>query len=210
MELLQTKRLPLSQKILRDATLYRVLLAVDDDLAAQVHTAGCPCGGRLRAPSPLSPRRVRRAGGTILSMPRGPSDVRTASATALAATMLLSRTLPGAQTKSASWGVATPEASGGRAEPQLAGEGEAAGKASAGSRRSGVLRPEPPARCDQSAPVWPGRSLCGRACNARRRRRQVARTSSPARGQLSCALSGAQQEPTCCGVALLRQPRRGR
>ena len=27
-------------------------------------------------------------------MPRGPSDVRTASATALAATMLLSRTLP--------------------------------------------------------------------------------------------------------------------
>ena len=71
---------------------------------------------------------MRRAGGTILSMPRGPSDVRTASATALAATMLLSRTLPGAQTKSDSWGVATPEASGGRAEPQLAGEGEAAGK----------------------------------------------------------------------------------
>ena len=95
---------------------------------------------------------MRRAGGTILSMPRGPSDVRTASATALAATMLLSRTLPGAQTKSDSWGVATPEASGGRAEPQLAGEGEAAGKASADSRRSGVLRPEPPARCDQSAP----------------------------------------------------------
>ena len=30
---------------------------------------------------------------TILSIPRGPSDVRTASATALAATMLLSRTL---------------------------------------------------------------------------------------------------------------------
>ena len=177
---------------------------------AQPTACACPCGGRLRAPSPLSPRRVRRAGGTILSMPRGPSDVRTASATALAATMLLSRTLPGAQTKSDSWGVATLEASGGRAEPQLAGEGEAACKASAGWRRSGVLRPEPPARCDQSAPVWPGRSLCGRACNARRWRRQVARTSSPARGQLSCALSGAQQEPTCCGVALLRQPRRGR
>ena len=119
---------------------------------AQPTACACPCGGRLRAPSPLSPRRVRRAGGTILSMPRGPSDVRTASATALAATMLLSRTLPGAQTKSDSWGVATPEASGGRAEPQLAGEGEAACKASAGWRRSGVLRPEPPARCDQSAP----------------------------------------------------------
>jgi hypothetical protein len=40
---------------------------------------------------------VRYRGGgivrTILSMPRGPSDVRTASATALAAMMLLSRTL---------------------------------------------------------------------------------------------------------------------
>eukprot|EP00964_Phaeocystis_antarctica_P147245 scaffold113755_cov45-Phaeocystis_antarctica.AAC.2 len=70
-----------------------------------------------RVPTPLSPRSVRRAGITILSMPRGPSDVRTASATALAATMLLSRTLPEGERRPSQTLGTTPEASGGRAEP---------------------------------------------------------------------------------------------
>tara|TARA_B100000965_G_scaffold160422_1_gene133702 strand:+ start:3127 stop:3711 length:585 start_codon:yes stop_codon:yes gene_type:complete len=56
----------LSQKILRDATLYRVLLAVDDDLAAQVHTAGCPCGGRLH-----SARYRRKPRGSLALLPPG-------------------------------------------------------------------------------------------------------------------------------------------
>lgn len=53
----------MSQKILRDATLYRVLLAVDDDLAAQVQAAGCPCGGRLHS---ARYRRKPRGAPTLL------------------------------------------------------------------------------------------------------------------------------------------------
>lgn len=56
----------MSQKILRDATLYRVLLAVDDDLAAQVQASGCPCGGRLH-----SARYRRKPRGALTLLPPG-------------------------------------------------------------------------------------------------------------------------------------------
>jgi len=56
----------LSQKLLRDASLYRVLLQIDLDLATRVQAAGCPCGGRLH-----SARYPRKPRGALSRLPPG-------------------------------------------------------------------------------------------------------------------------------------------
>ncbi len=56
----------MSQKLLRGASLYRVLLKIDRDLAAQVQAAGCPCGGRLH-----SARYPRKPRGALALLPPG-------------------------------------------------------------------------------------------------------------------------------------------
>lgn len=44
-------------KLLRDRTFYATLARFDQDLAAEVHARGCPCGGRLhKAAYPRKPR----------------------------------------------------------------------------------------------------------------------------------------------------------
>lgn len=44
-------------QLLGDATLYEILQRIDEDLAAQGRSAGCPCGGRLHsADYPRKPR----------------------------------------------------------------------------------------------------------------------------------------------------------
>jgi hypothetical protein len=47
----------LCHALLRDATLYDVLLKFDRDLAAEARAAGCPCGGVLH--SARYPRKPR-------------------------------------------------------------------------------------------------------------------------------------------------------
>ena len=47
----------MSYKLLRDASLYTVLLRIDREIAAEVRSGGCPCGGRLH-----SARYPRQAG----------------------------------------------------------------------------------------------------------------------------------------------------
>ena len=37
------------QRLLRDASFFTLLLRIDEDLAAEVRAAGCPCGGRLHS-----------------------------------------------------------------------------------------------------------------------------------------------------------------
>ena len=56
----------MSQKLLRDASLFRVLLEIDEDLAAQVQAAGCPCGGTLH-----SARYPRKPRGALIRIPPG-------------------------------------------------------------------------------------------------------------------------------------------
>lgn len=56
----------MSQKLLRDASLYRVLLEIDLDLASQVQAAGCPCGGPLH-----SARYPRKPRGALSRLPPG-------------------------------------------------------------------------------------------------------------------------------------------
>ncbi|MFN8627429.1 MAG: hypothetical protein U0587_17580 [Candidatus Binatia bacterium] len=46
-------------ELLGDATLYEILLRIDEDLAAQARAAGCACGGRLH--SAVYPRKPRGA-----------------------------------------------------------------------------------------------------------------------------------------------------
>ena len=41
------------------ASFWLFLLAVDEDLAAEVRKKGCSCGGRLHAPTTLASRGVR-------------------------------------------------------------------------------------------------------------------------------------------------------
>jgi hypothetical protein len=44
-------------RLLQDRTFYETLAQFDEDLAAEVHARGCPCGGRLhRAAYPRKPR----------------------------------------------------------------------------------------------------------------------------------------------------------
>lgn len=44
-------------RLLQDRTFYEMLARFDEDLAAEVHARGCPCGGRLhRAAYPRKPR----------------------------------------------------------------------------------------------------------------------------------------------------------
>jgi hypothetical protein len=44
-------------RLLQDRTFYEMLARFDEDLAAEVHAQGCPCGGRLhRASYPRKPR----------------------------------------------------------------------------------------------------------------------------------------------------------
>ena len=50
-------------ELLGDATLYEILLRIDEDLAAQARAAGCSCGGRLH--SACYPRKPRGAPGEI-------------------------------------------------------------------------------------------------------------------------------------------------
>lgn len=56
----------MSQKLLRDASLYRALLKIDHELAAEAQAAGCPCGGRLH-----SARYPRKPRGALALLPPG-------------------------------------------------------------------------------------------------------------------------------------------